>query len=227
MKHGKTIILGIFVLVSLVFSKIPLDPVLGLDFSFTLLNGFGPAAGAVVGPVFGFAVIFLMKVVSVIIGISAWESLLMFFSILPMALSAAYFGSKDRKIIAVPLGCIALFLLHPIGQQVWFYSLFWLIPVFPYISDRFQLVSRSLGATFTDHAVGSVFWLYAVGIPAELWIASIPLVPFERMAFACGIAVSYALMMRFLKAVDSALQARWNVSFFKSLDAVPAEYKLK
>lgn len=216
-----------FVLASLVFSKIPLDPVLGLNFSFTLLNGFGPAAGAVIGPLFGFAVIFLMRIVSIITGISAWESLIMFFSILPMAISAAYFGSKGRKIIAVPVLCILLFILHPIGREVWYYSLFWLIPLLPYLSKRFQLISRSLGATFTDHAVGSVFWLYTAGIPAELWIASIPLVPLERLTFAFGIAVSYVLLMKFLRALDSVMQVRWNFSLFRTFDVVPSEFRMK
>ena len=50
---------------------------------------------------------------------------------------------------------------------------------------------NSLGATFTAHAIGSVAFLYALNLPAAVWIGLIPVVFLERGLFAIGTWASY------------------------------------
>ena len=77
--------------------------------------------------------------------------------------------------ILVPVLCMALFGLHPVGSQAFAYTLYWLIPVTLYIMSslvnvlpRFQqftpIFLQALSSTFIAHAVGSVIWLYTVGM---------------------------------------------------------------
>ena len=47
-----------------------------------------------------------------------------------MIFAAYYFGSKKRNLsIIVPIIAIAAFILHPVGREVWFFALFWTIPI--------------------------------------------------------------------------------------------------
>jgi hypothetical protein len=90
----------------------------------------------------------------------------------------------------LPVLCIALFVLHPIGGVAWVYSLYWLIPVALFCIAHNSLFLHALGATFTAHAVGSVIWLYTTSslTPAS-WIALMPLVALERLTYAAGMVV--------------------------------------
>ena len=86
------------------------------------------------------------------------------------------------------------FLIHPIGRQVPYYPLlFWWSPVAAYFK-RNNLFLKSLGATFTAHAVGSTAFLYALNLPAEVWRNLPPIVASERLLFASGIAASYIVV---------------------------------
>ena len=108
-----------------------------------------------------------------------------------MVLAAVYFGSKSKKTAIVPLLCIVLFWLHPVGHQAWIYPLYWLVPVIGLFWARDNLLMRSLGTTFTAHAVGSTAFLYVYGMTPEFWLALIPVVFVERVLFALGISVSF------------------------------------
>jgi hypothetical protein len=113
-------------------------------------------------------------------------------------------GLKDRLGIAVPLLAILAFWLHPVGQQAWYYALFWTIPIIvKFLPDRLFL--RSLGATFTAHAVGGMFWVWTVPMTADQWTALLPVTAYERVLFALGITVSYVLFTNLLNAVDKVL----------------------
>ena len=66
-----------------------------------------------------------------------------------------------------------------------------------------SLISRSLGATFTAHAIGGAFWIWTIPITSGQWIALIPIVIYERLLFPAGIAVSYvAFNALFDKVLD-------------------------
>jgi len=64
-------------------------------------------------------------------------------------------------------------------------------------------VLRSLGATFTAHAVGGAIWIWVFNLPAAVWISLIPVVIMERGIFALGISASYILMNNVLAYLSS------------------------
>ena len=127
-----------------------------------------------------------------------------------MLFAAVYFASNRKNLSKassfIPLVCMGLFWLHPVGQQAWFYALYWLIPLAgKFLSKR--LFFRSLGSTFTAHAVGSTLWLYTVPMPAEAWIALIPVVAMERILFAAGISVSFVALNTVLSHYETFIPA--------------------
>ncbi len=111
---------------------------------------------------------------------------------LPGFFAAAYWASSSFMIrCVVPLACMALFIAHPVGGQVWLYAMYWWIPVILYCMKENSLFKIALGSTFIAHAVGSVIWLYTVPMAASAWVALIPMVIIERLLFAIGAVVLY------------------------------------
>ena len=90
------------------------------------------------------------------------------------------------------------FNLHPIGRSAWQYSLFWLIPVAAHFFRK-NLFIRSLGATFTAHAVGGALWVWAFGLSKAIWLALIPQTAMERTLMAAGMSISYVALINILK----------------------------
>ena len=90
--------------------------------------------------------------------------------------------------IGIPLLCMFLFCIHLVGGKVWFYSLYWLIPITLYAIKNQSMFFQFLGSTFTAHAVGSVMWLYCLPMHAETFVALMPIVPLER--FICASAMT-------------------------------------
>ena len=204
-------LLAFFVLV-LIGKKINFSPIVGADSQFfTLFQFFGPIAGSFLGPVFGIITVFFSQLADFfIVGKEAsWINLL---RLTPMLLAVYYFGSKKKILGAViPIVCMLLFVVHPIGQQVWFFSLYWLIPVFGKLLPKKipgQLFFRSYGATFTAHAIGSTLWLYTVPSTPGMWLGLIPVVAFERFLFGLGIAGSYVV---FNTVLDYVVE-KWKVN---------------
>src|SRR3989338_10977583 len=112
-----------------------------------------------------------------------------------MLFAAYYFGSKKKNLsVIISLIAIAAFILHPVGKQVWFFTLFWTIPIIAKILPKKysnSVIAKSFGPTFTAHSVGGALWIWTVPMTAAQWIALIPIVIYERTLFASGIAVSY------------------------------------
>ncbi|MEW6328953.1 MAG: hypothetical protein AB1468_02425 [Candidatus Micrarchaeota archaeon] len=158
---------------------------------FTLFQFFGPVAGGFLGPLVGVVSVLLAEVVSFVLNAKE-TSALNLLRLTPMLFGAYYFGVASKKNYAafVPLACMALFILHPVGSQVWYYSLYWLIPAAAALFPS-RLFLRSLGATFTAHAIGSTIFLYTIPTAPSLWLTLIPIVAYERLMFAGGIALSY------------------------------------
>jgi len=195
----KTAFIVVFVVAGLLASRINFSAVLGApNQSFTLFQFFAPSAGGLLSGVLGFAVVLAASLVDFVFA-GKEATLLNLVRLLPLAFAALYFataskrrGSKSLGVLAVPLAAIALFLLHPVGQQAWlFAALFWSVPVLARLFAPENLLAKSLGATFTAHAVGSVAWLYLVPTTPSFWLALIPVVVYERGLFAAGTAVSY------------------------------------
>ena len=104
---------------------------------------------------------------------------------LPTLCASYYWASKSRLLaIVVPLVCMMLFMLNPIGIQAAPYVLYWLIPIIlGYMNSKSPIASAFI-STFIAHAVGSVVWLYMVPMSADAWLALIPVVAVERFCFA-------------------------------------------
>lgn len=208
----RMIFLLLFFALVLVGKKINFSPIIGADNQFfTLFQFFGPTAGAFLGPLFGIISVFFSQLADFLIVGKEWTWINLL-RLLPMLLAVYYFGSKKKIFSAVlPLVCIFLFIIHPTGRLAWFYSLYWLIPLLGKVLPEKipgALLFRSLGATFTAHAIGSTLWLYTVPMPAEAWVGLIPIVAYERILFAVGIAGSYIVFNTVLDYVVD----KWRLS---------------
>ena len=173
---------------------------------FTLFQFFGPVAGAFLGPVVGVLAVLIAEVASKIYTHSAFD-LVTVLRLTPMLFAAWYFGTKkDKASFLVPIAAIVLFIAHPIGRQVWYFSLFWTIPIIIKLLPKQygeKAFLRSLGATFTAHAVGGAMWNYIVPMTPGAWIALMPIVIYERLLFAAGIAISFVALNTLLDKLDS------------------------
>jgi hypothetical protein len=208
--------------------------------AFTLFEFFGPIAGGFLG-LGGLIVVGYAKITNALITNAPFD-IIEIVKLTPMMFAAYYFSKNGIKnpsgilLIAIPVIAMVAFWSHPIGSQVWYYALYWLIPIIgaiilsipkwiceivtnfaesafsnPILNimrkgwDMISLYARSLGATFTAHAVGSVLFLYTIPTVPALWLGLIPIVAIERGLFACGIAASYVVFTNALNAVDTFL----------------------
>jgi hypothetical protein len=112
----------------------------------------------------------------------------------PTICATAYWSFSHAAIrILIPIVCMILFWLHPIGAQAWPYALYWFIPILVYIpSTKNNIFCTALGSTFVAHGVGSVITLYLMSAltPAQ-WLALIPVVAVERLICATVMFASY------------------------------------
>src|SRR3990167_9013195 len=96
---------------------------------FTLFQFFGPVAGAFLGPVVGVLSVLIAEVASKMANHASFD-LVTILRLTPMLFAAWYFGTKKDKLsFLVPIAAIILFVAHPVGRQVWFFALFWTIPI--------------------------------------------------------------------------------------------------
>jgi hypothetical protein len=188
--------LTVFTAIALLCYQINFSQVLGANNqSFTLFQFIGPIGAGIFSPLFG--AVSVLAVEALNLSFKAYSGaaidLFTFVRLLPMVFAAVYFGTnaKNKAAAVVPLVCMGLFLLHPVGQQAWLYPLYWLVPVIGVFWMKENLLMRSLGTTFTAHAVGSVAFLYIYGMTPQFWLALIPVVFAERVLFALGIGVSF------------------------------------
>lgn len=195
----KLFFLSLFSIIGFAALQIPFNKVMGSNVSFTLFDFFGPMAGGFLGPVLGIASVLGVELVNLFIKQTPLTtgSIIRLF---PTLFAVLYFALASKKkfdgkwMLAIPVLCIFAFIAHPIGRQVPHYALmFWLIPVIAYFK-RDHLLARSLGSTFTAHAVGGAAWIWAFNLPAAVWNGLIPVVIAERLLFASGIAASYIVV---------------------------------
>ncbi len=202
-----------FTALGLILLQIPFTNVIGSSQKFSLFDFFAPTIGAFLASGWGAITVIAVKTFNVILHHQSFD-LTTTIRLFPLAFAALYFGTRKYKTIVsfIPLVCMALFIGHPEGRQAWYYSLYWLIPVAASFTKK-SLVMNSLGATFTAHAIGGVTFLYAFNLPAETWIALIPVVFLERMLFTAGIALSYVTM----NSLVNFLAVRFRMPFLYRL----------
>jgi hypothetical protein len=202
------IFLALFTILTLIGIQIDVFSIMGEEGkAFTLFEFFGPMAGGFLG-IGGLVVVGLAKLINFAMGGSEF-SLIGLAKLTPMMFAAYYFwkkgirGMNDKLGIIVPVIAMLAFWLHPVGSQVWFYPLYWLIPIAAKFLPE-NLLLRSFGATFTAHAVGSVLFLYTIPTAPALWMMLIPIVAIERSLFALGISASYVVFTNILDSMDKA-----------------------
>lgn len=109
--------------------------------------------------------------------------------------------------VLLPLLCMLLFFLSPVGHSAWPYSLYWCLPITLYfltLKGPLALFSRALQSTFTAHAIGSVIWVYFTDMTSAHWLSLIPIVALERL---CMASISVALILA-LKAAQESFCAK-------------------
>jgi hypothetical protein len=108
----------------------------------------------------------------------------------------------------LPLFCMALFIVHPVGYYAAPYTLYWLIPSVIALIPHPHRLLRALGSTFTAHAIGSVLWIWThPTMSAAMWLNLIPVVACERLLFATMIWASSNVIDRCLEKGCALLKA--------------------
>lgn len=133
---------------------------------------------------------------------------LLMFAVRRLPLLGASCAYKERHIavwVVLPIVCMGLFMMHPVGSQAWPYAMYWFIPILLwFLNDNIWF--RALGASFVAHALGSVIWLYTVDIPAYVWYGLIPVVIVERLCMASGIIALDLVVVYYRLICHSAMQ---------------------
>ncbi|KKR62585.1 hypothetical protein A2643_03025 [Candidatus Nomurabacteria bacterium RIFCSPHIGHO2_01_FULL_39_220] len=192
----------VFAIVGFIALQIPIAQVEGSKAKFMLYDAFAPVAGAFIGSLPGVMAVFLMQFVNFLAHGAIVEDVGTIIRFLPMLFAVLYFARKGKLNLVIPIIAIIAFIAHPIGREVWYFSLFWIIPIVAhFLRDKF-LLARALGATFTAHAVGGALWIWVFALPAPVWISLIPIVALERSLFALGICVSFVLVNNLLAFLE-------------------------
>lgn len=180
-----------FAILAFMGDRINYSQLLGMDKQyFTFFQFFGPLPAAFLGPFVGILAVSIAQIANFFLLGKTFE-IVNIIRLTPMLFAAYYFGTTGRNKLGIiaPIICMAAFMLHPVGQQAWIFSLMWLVPVFARFSNRLFL--KSLGTTFTAHAIGGALWIWTIPSTPEFWILLIPIALAERIAFALGITISY------------------------------------
>ncbi|MFA5954760.1 MAG: hypothetical protein WC817_04455 [Patescibacteria group bacterium] len=201
--NKKQLLFGVvFILAGLVLLQIPVTHLVGSGARFTAFDAFGPIAGGFLGSMPGAVSVFLMQIFNFVLHGAHVQDVGTIIRLFPMIFAAAYFGKRTKLNVIVPALAILAFVASPIGRSAWYFSLYWLIPMVCYFYQDKFLLARSLGSTFTAHAVGGALWVYLVPMPATVWIALIPVVAMERLSFAIGISVMYLVVNNVLNYLN-------------------------
>ncbi len=184
---------------ALLASVIPLSYALGLcNIPFSVINMILPVSGALVGFWASLPVLICYFLLKKSISFSLITGGLPTF----LATTNWAMQTEKQKMLAqlmlqvlLPVICMILFVVHPVGHDAFLYSSYWLIPMMLFVVQRYvqHIFFVALSSTFIAHAVGSVIWLYTIPMAAEQWLALIPLVAVERLVFALGATVFYAV----------------------------------
>ncbi len=204
----KILFVLLFAVLALVAGRLNFSQLVGAPNQFfTVFQFFGPIAGAFLGPIVGGLSVLIAETANFFI-LGKELNIINVLRLFPMVFAAIYFGTSKKKdwSLIVPILAIAAFVLHPVGAQVWYYAvMFWSIPIVMKLFFADRLFAKSLGATFTAHSVGGAIWIYVFPTTAPYWTALIPVVVFERVLFAIGIAVSYIALNTLLSRVEQKL----------------------
>jgi len=221
------VFLVLFSALSLVFYTVNLSYIVGSQQqSFTMFQFVGPVGGGILGPGIGAAAAVAVDFAAkIILGKMSWDvvGLIRLFTVAAAALCFGMVREKKWAGIVIPIVGMLLFWANPIGAEAWGYALLWLIPIAASFFAS-NLFARSLASTFQAHVVGSLAFLYFMGMPAAAWWALIPLVIVERTLFAAGISVTYVFLNSILNYIMEKLHVQ---SGFVRIEPAYAYLKVK
>ncbi|OGD86130.1 hypothetical protein A2164_03930 [Candidatus Curtissbacteria bacterium RBG_13_35_7] len=201
----------LFIIIGFITLKISINQIAGSGVSFTLFDLFAPISGAFLGSPIGVTAVLIIKLINLLFGGITNIDKASIVRLFPILFAVWYFAFKPKKqntyqsrlILAIPIFSMLMFNLHPIGRTVWFYSMFWFIPLLVWPLREKSLIAKSLGATFTAHGVGATIWIWLFNLPAAVWISLVPITAMERGIFALGISASYILVNNILAFLTS------------------------
>ena len=191
MNYQKILFFFLFITFGFAALQVPLVHFAGSKATFTLFDAFGPIAGAFLGTLPGIVAVLIMQITNFVLHGSKVLDIGTIIRFLPMLFATMYFSKPSKLNWIVPGLAIVIFNLNPIGRSVWFYSLFWLVPIGCYFWQEKSILLRSLGATFTAHAMGGAIWIWAFHLPKAVWLGLIPVVIMERLGFTISMAALY------------------------------------
>ena len=183
----------LFTVLGLLALQVPVVHLTGSKATLSLFNMLAPVASGFVGSLPGMLAVFFMQVCNALVHGNPVFTGLAFLGFMSMVSATLYFSKNRIWSLLVPVAAIVSFNLNPIGRSAWQYSLFWLIPFVAYFWAERSLVARALGATFTAHAFGGLWYVWAFHLPKAVWLGLIPVVAQERAMFTVGICVSYVV----------------------------------
>lgn len=190
--------IAIFSILGFIALQVPVAQIKGSGAKFTIYDAFAPIASSFIGSIPGVIAVFLMQFFNFLVHGARIEDAGTIIRFFPMLFAVLYFAKKGKFNFIIPVIAIVAFVIHPIGRTVWYFSLFWTIPIVAYFfRDRF-LLARAIGSTFTAHAIGSVLYIWVFSLPATVWNSLIPIVVVERFLFTLGIAGSFVLVNNLL-----------------------------
>lgn len=174
---------------------------------FSLYNSIKPLAGAFGGVTGSLWMIGATLCSSLVFKGLAAFSLSFFAFHLPGFCASLYWATSHWAVRAgIPFGCIALFVVHPVGSQAWLYSMLWVAPLVIWVFSLQSLFLTALASTLTAHAVGSLIWLYTIPSHASFWVNLIPVAAAERILFAASMVVMYYGYALLVKQVQKVAQ---------------------
>ena len=201
----KTVIfIIIFAALGLLLMQFSLTQLVGSQVKFTLFDFFGPVAAGFIGTIPGLIAVAAMQIGNFLLHGAVVVDAGTIIRLFPMLFAAWYFSRQNKPVLIVPILAIIAWNLHPIGREVWYYSMFWLIPIVMHPFYKF-LPARALGATFTAHAVGGAAWIWVFNLPAPVWNSLIPIVAIERALFALGICATYLVLNNLMYLLENKL----------------------
>lgn len=191
MKLNKYILFTLYALFALIALNTPLTAILGANTKFTAFDALSPSTLAILGGIPGLITIILVQLLDKIIHGNFHFDIASTVRILTPVVASLYFYKKTKLNSLLPIAAMIAFVIHPIGREVWYFSLFWLIPVICNNIKNPNPLIKSLGSTFAAHALGGAVWIYAFNLPASVWKSLIPIVIFERLILTAGITLTY------------------------------------
>ena len=156
---------------------------------FTLNQCLTPVIGFFIGTPQAIFVFLSKTLITIFVGSYGLSAALLH---IPTLFGTLYITTQSRTIkCLIPLTCILLFVIHPVGATVAAYTLYWVPPVLISCMSRRSIFLQALASTLTTHAVGTIFWLYMHSTHTLFWTQLLSVVWIERLLFALSMTAAY------------------------------------